>query len=568
MTLHTPPETPGLNDQAADMVLRAIETTTQAHFVISPGGRSAPLAFALGQRDASASTIVLDERQAAFYALGRARHGPQELTTLLCTSGSAGAHYLPAIIEADYSGVALLIITADRPDRLQGVGGAQTIDQRNFFGHHVGQSIHINVDVESLSELPQRVAALVSTAINQQTPVHLNLAFDEPLHLAVVQSDRASAPKAIETHGEFCTSHASNIAKTLEAECQGIIILGPNAVQGTAESEAMICFIRKLGWPCFSHVTAGLSRCLEAGIVEGSIDHWLRIEASQTGAASLIVYFGQAPTSRLLLNYLTHHPQVISFSRGRHAVHPWLHGDSFSGLNAGLLKEITAQLSQGSTTEQARVISHSAAIKNTLSSDETELLWSGQIFRHMLDCLYDQTNILVGNSLPIRDMELFTSRIPKTCSVMANRGVNGIDGHIATASGIAARNTNACTILVCGDLTALHDIGALLLAKDVGLKIIVIDNRGGGVFDQLPFAEDSETFRRFFTTQQATPLAEIGAAYGFEVHQFETLAELDLVTMLNRSGPCLCVISVRTKDARRARATMTREIERALEQKS
>ena len=150
---------------------------------------------------------------------------------------------------------------------------------------------------------------------------------------------------------------------------------------------------------------------------------------------------------------------------------------------------------------------------------------------------------------------------------MANRGVNGIDGHIATASGIAASDPDATTFLVCGDLTALHDLSALGLANTAGLKIIIIDNRGGGVFNQLPFAEDSETFSRFFIAQQQVPLMAIAAAYGLDTYAFEAPSELRLPDILKRSGSCLCVISVCSQNARLARSKLSKNIRNALESK-
>jgi 2-succinyl-5-enolpyruvyl-6-hydroxy-3-cyclohexene-1-carboxylate synthase len=564
--MKAPPNAPSLNDQAAQFVLSAIEAITQTHYVLSPGGRSAPLAFALGQRDAATSTVILDERQAAFYALGRARGDCQTLTTLICTSGSAGAHYLPALIEADYSGIALLVITADRPDRLRGVGAAQTIEQRNFFGHHVEHSMHINVDATSISQVPERVAALVGTAIQHQTPVHLNLAFDEPLHLGAARIDPMPASPRIDD-ASLGIKNAAEIACVLNRETQGLLILGPNSVLGTEESDAMMSFIRKLGWPCFAHVTAGVSRRLDVNIVEGSIDHWLNANISKEYRSSMVVYFGQAPTSRLLLNYLTQHARVISLSRGRHAVHPWIHGRAYSGVCAAFLENLTGRLAQGTTAEQNQVLSLTAAIKHTVEAQPSEVMWSGTIFRHLLSIEHKRTNILIGNSLPIRDMDLYTSHLPATVTVMANRGVNGIDGHIATASGIAASDADAATILVCGDLTALHDIAALDLANTSGLKIIVIDNRGGGVFDQLPFAEDSKTFRRLFTAQQSVPLLAIAAAYGIDAYGVEAPSELNLRDRLIRSGSCLCVIDVCAQNARLARTELSNNIRNALETK-
>ena len=541
-----------INDQAAALILETIETVIAAQYVISPGGRSAPLAFALGQRSVAQSTVILDERQAGFYALGYARSKPHELTVLICTSGSAGAHYLPAIIEADYSG-------------LRDTGAAQTIDQRNFFGHHVVQSAHINVDADHLTQLNQVVVDLVHTALRVQGPVHLNIGFDEPLHL---KGHQTSLPACLELgadSGEQQIVPPQSIGRTLAQSHRGIIILGPNTVHGEAQTQAMLTLIETLGWVCFSHTASGLSRRGHSGIVEASIDHYLHVNSAVVRDLEVVLYFGQAPTSRILFEYLAQHPQVISLSRGRHTVRPWLHGDAYANLSTAFIEDIICQLGDMASSKGSNTHTLNPIVEQTITSESNGLLWSGPIFAQLFKMSGRRRNIIVGNSLPIRDMDRFTCSMPTNINIYANRGVNGIDGHVATACGIAAAQPEASTILICGDLTALHDIGALSLAIDVQLKVIVIDNGGGGVFNQLEFAEDSEIFERFFTTKQSTPLLEISRAHGIHVHQIDTLAAFNLDRVLNEAGASLCVLKVAAHDAQQARASTIEAINKALE---
>lgn len=555
-----------VNDQAAQTVLQSIEMLIGAHYIISPGGRSAPLVFAVGQRDAAQSTVILDERQAAFFALGYGRASPNELATLICTSGSAGAHYLPAIIEADYNGTPLLVITADRPDRLRGTGAAQTIEQRAFFGHHVVQSAHVNVDMESLPTVSKTVETLVNRALSTRGPVHLNLGFDEPLHVPSQIEPPPRSQAMAERSMALRSLEVTEITDSLTPSRAGLLILGPNAVQGDSEKKAMHALIDRLGWICFAHAASGMPRQASSGILAASIDHFLAPDPPVLGSPSTILYVGQAPTSRRLLNYLTQHPNVISLSRGRHAVHPWLHGHAYSGLSTALIEGIINQLGQSEGNSAATLTVANALVEDAMAANRSSTLWSGPVLEQLLEDGDCKRNILVGNSLPIRDMDLFTGRIPRHIHIYGNRGVNGIDGHFATASGIASAQPEAQTILMCGDLTALHDIGALCLASTIQLKIIVIDNGGGGVFNQLEFAEESEVFRRFFTTQQTTPLADICAAYGIHVHHVDTLSALDLRSVLGESGSSLCIVKVNALDARQARVNIQTSIQMTLEQ--
>ena len=289
------------------------------HCVLSPGGRNAPLAFALSAYPDQYSTVVLDERQAGFFALGRAIGQPDVLTVLICTSGSAGAHYLPALIEADYSGTPLFVITADRPDRLRGAGAAQTIDQRNFYGHHVLTHAAVNVNSSTLQTLDNELVRLIECATTNQGPVHLNLGFDEPLYLG--EDHRlGSVESAPMRHSDrqLLDADLNAIDDFLVSSSTGLLLLGPNAIRGQSEATAMEALIKTLRWPCFAHAASGMPRCKEMNVIEGAIDHWITNQTLNVQPQTPIFYFGQAPTSRTVLNFLSAHPHVTSWSRGRH----------------------------------------------------------------------------------------------------------------------------------------------------------------------------------------------------------------------------------------------------------
>ncbi|MGB0646784.1 MAG: 2-succinyl-5-enolpyruvyl-6-hydroxy-3-cyclohexene-1-carboxylic-acid synthase [Bradymonadia bacterium] len=555
-----------VNAQAAKLVFERLAASGPFHCVLSPGGRNAPLAFALSAYPEQFSTVILDERQAGFFALGRALGRPDVLTVLMCTSGSAGAHYLPALIEADYSGTPLLVITADRPDHLRGAGAAQTIDQRNFYGHHVLAHAHVNVDATTLQVLDQELNRLIECATNKRGPVHLNLGFDEPLYVknGISCSPMEAAPIR-DIDAQLPDADLRAIRDFLVGSSTGLLILGPNAIQGDSEAGAMQALISTLQWPCFAHAASGMPRCEEMGVIEGAIDHWITNHGLEVQSPVPVFYLGQAPTSRTVLNYLSVHPHVVSWSRGRHRTQPWRNGDAFNGCTAQRLEQLVVSLSK---RMKPAPTSYEYPVKRTHTLKDVskpENGWGGPVFNRL--CEEDQKphQLLVGNSLPIRDLDLFCNRIPEHVNIFANRGVNGIDGHIATACGLAAAHPEMKTVLVCGDLTALHDVGALSLAKNTTLAVIILDNGGGGIFSQLPFAESSARFERFFTTPQAPNLTAIATAFGMKAEMFHSWEEGHIDTLLSTDTPSMSVFKIDSEEARTERTYMLRQIAESFE---
>lgn len=551
------------NASAARLVLSTIEALACPRYVVSPGGRSAPLAFALSDTSVIEPHVILDERQAGFFALGLTLGEPKSLPVLICTSGSAGSHYLPAIIEADYQGQPLFVITADRPNRLRGLGAAQTIDQRSFFGHHVAQCAHLDVTVATEKELTEQTADLVKTALESRTPVHLNIGFDEPLYdLSTPQTKNAkhlgtSGLNAIIPRGlEAATVVASFINRTHN----GLLILGPNAVMGAEEADCMKRLISKSGWNSFAHATAGLPRSKTLGICEASLEMWLVAHEKTINAADAILYVGQAPTSRRVLSFLESHRNVLSLSHGRHLVQPWCSGQSFPYLSNQLIERVIERLRSDEQARTDSLLDVDASLVGRIGSSEVEAAWSGRLFRTLLENTETMT-LFVGNSLPIRDLDTFVTTVPESCRIIANRGVNGIDGHISAAAGVAATSIGTPTVLVCGDLTAIHDIGALSLAAKHHLKIVIIDNDGGGIFEHLPFAQNSKTFTRYFTAQQDASIEAFGHAAGFSVIEASKNLRTDLQRLMNTRGPAMLRLLMPEDTAQRCRKAIFDRLE-------
>ena len=542
----------------ARRILAQLRRLHPCHFVCSPGGRNAPFSFALGHRPENESTVILDERTAGFFALGRARNSPQRLVVLLCTSGSAGAHYLPALIEADYSGVPLFVITSDRPNHLRHTGSAQTIEQRNFFGHHVLASKHIDANDTSAKDVCMAVANLVNHAVSQQGPVHLNVGFDEPLHSSTehpsVDDVWVGVTEPVRTHPEI-----EHIVHHLNGAERGLIIWGPNACTDATDQEAAEQLMARLPWTAFAHGTSNIRGGSSSTLLPIALDHGITTGYLTDSPPDCILYVGQAPTSRVVLEYLSSMDTIpiISISKGRHIVQPWKHGYAYSEQSPQMLTAITERLRQRPKPDLRRMRILNQKIRDVFRQDDDRSRWAGSTIRSIVQSLPHNAQLQVGNSLIIRDLDLYCESTQPSISVFANRGVNGIDGQIATAAGMASAAPNRPSFLLCGDLTALHDSASFVLAKQYGVAILVIDNDGGAIFDHLPFAEQSDAFERFFTTPQPVLLEDIVIGFGMTVKKIS--ADQDSVGLCDDAlaGGTVYLFKVDAKVGKRNRRAIT-----------
>ena len=249
---------PTQGDKLAAELLALLIARGKVHVVVSPGGRSAALANAVGQHPKVKSTVILDERCAGFFALGLAKNAPDTLVCLLCTSGSAGAHYLPALIEADYSGVPLFVITADRPERLRFSGASQTIDQVNYFGHHVSNAACISDEPDTAATRRDVLNGLLDAMYAIQGPVHLNVCLDEPLSRQPHTLEGNQSPIAQQKSRQHDYGRLEGWNEWVTSRKMGAVILGPDSVRSSDEAIQLKRLLNQLGWPCFTSASAGL----------------------------------------------------------------------------------------------------------------------------------------------------------------------------------------------------------------------------------------------------------------------------------------------------------------------
>lgn len=518
--------------------------------VISPGSRSTPITMALARNSKIEAIPVLDERSAAFFALGLARqhHRP---TLLVCTSGTAGANYFPAVIEAQESGVPLIVITADRPPEMRECSSGQTIDQHKLFGSHVNWSHELAVPeakLELLNYLRQTVAHAVERAwLPEPGPVHLNAPFRDPLAPA---ADDGAAAALKEQVGEMFYSHlASPIIPKLGAalpllpnEGRGLIIAGPSQPANAGQYAGVVELLaHNTGWPVLAESLSPLRTHTAHGqpFVFG-YDILARNNAlMQKLKPDFILSLGGWPISKSLREWIAALDVPVWIISERTKNFDALHNRARS-FRADV--ETVAMTLPERPTEPSYAVKWTGAdamarhfIEGALAG--VDWFFEGKVAWLLSKNLPTQTPLFVANSMPVRDLEYFWAPNDRGCPIYFNRGANGIDGTLSTALGVAYGGKPA--VLLTGDLALLHDTNGFLLRKKLkgSLTIVLINNYGGGIFEHLPVAQFDPPFEEYFATPQEADFAKLCSAYGVEHVAVKDWAHLEaLISILPETG--------------------------------
>jgi 2-succinyl-5-enolpyruvyl-6-hydroxy-3-cyclohexene-1-carboxylate synthase len=513
------------NRRMAQAVVEELGRCGVTDACVSPGSRSTPLALALDAAPGIHVFVVGDERCAAFFALGVARERKRP-TLLLCTSGTAAANYLPAVVEASLSDVPLIVVTADRPPELRDCGAPQTITQVGLFAAHVRWSVDVpapSADVD-LERYYRTLACRAAAAAMEPPagPVHVNLPMREPLFDPAEEEAVALEPVAAEP---FVTVHPSSAAAApatvaallarLGRGGRGLIICGPGTDHRAAP--AIGALARALAWPILADPISGLRfGAHDRSQVADAYDVLLRDrEFRDRHRPETILQIGALPASKPLARFLEASPRL------RHAVvappRHWpdpLHraSDVVRADAAELCATLAARLPArtGGSTWLADWLDSSralrAALDHELSGLDAEIL-EGRIFPTLVERLPPETLVILGNSMPVRDADTFLGSGERPIRFAGNRGASGIDGQLSTALGAAAARREP-TVLVVGDLGFLHDLGGLQIAARhrIPLLVVVVNNDGGGIFSFLPQVELARSFETLFGTPHGLDL--------------------------------------------------------------
>ena len=515
------------------------------HAVVSPGSRSTPIALEIANRQEIEMHIFHDERSAAFAALGVAKASGVP-AILVCSSGTAAVEFHPAVVEAHHSETPILICTADRPAELQGVGAPQTIDQQNLYGVAIRKFVNAEVADDSESHTWRHIARdLFATSLGDvQGPVHLNLRFREPLMGFATNLPSRDANDAVITKKVALPSSRSlrKLNKALESE-KGLIIAGPENYR----VESILRLAENLGWPIIADPRSG-TRVPNKLVVAGA-DAILRDEDfSKRLRPDVVLRFGTLPASKVVNSWLsgsganqvviTTTPSLTDPDRqcSLHIV------SDIDELCAGLVsvhsKEFVRKRSLSWLDKCVAAEDSAQKAINAALADEPGLTEPG-VARAIYALVPEASHLVVSSSMPIRDVEWFGA--PRNgLRVHANRGANGIDGVVSTAVGVALATRQPTTLLI-GDIALLHDVNGLinLASRKIDLRIVVIDNNGGGIFSFLPQAQtlDEAKFEKIFGTPHDANIKMLAQAHQINTHELTNIS--DLAEVLSQRGPWL-----------------------------
>ncbi len=540
---------PTLNTLWGALIVEELARCGVAAFVLSPGSRSTPLAVAAAAMDPARvpNVVHFDERGAAYCALGWAKATGRPVA-LICTSGTAAANWLPAVVEAAQTCTPLILLTADRPPELLDTGANQTIDQTKMFGDYVRWQATMPCPDEAV---PARmVLDTVDCAVFRATrapagPVHLNCMFRDPL--APVPDGRYYEPYVSElgawrcTQTPFTTYAASaaaldddagwRILDQTGAAQRGLIVVGRLA--NRVEEGAVLQLARKLNWPVFPDIASGLRTGQPDSPLIPYYDQLLLSDRMrEICAPDVVLQIGSPLVSKRLLEWLNAHPSAAYLMVAAHPLRhdpihrvttrvqmdpaafcDWLCHASYPAKDAAMLETLRAGSQCVHETIEARCTGAGAL---------TEPLVARLISEHAPQ----SSALFLGNSMPVRDMDMYASPRGAQLIVGTNRGASGIDGTVATAAGYARARKTPVTVLL-GDLALLHDLNSLALARDLDAPMIVvaINNNGGGIFSFLPIASATPHFEKAFATPHSLAFDQAAALFGLRYTRPETPAQ-------------------------------------------
>ncbi|MEM7727497.1 MAG: 2-succinyl-5-enolpyruvyl-6-hydroxy-3-cyclohexene-1-carboxylic-acid synthase [Cyanobacteria bacterium P01_A01_bin.45] len=519
--------------------------------VICPGSRSTPLVIAFTQQKPHIEVIpILDERSAAFFALGRAK-ATGSATAILCTSGTAGANFYPAVIESTESRVPLLVLTADRPQELRNCHSGQTINQLRLYGNYPNWQTELAIpsaDIEMLAYLRQTaIYAWERTIYPVPGTVHLNVPFRDPLppirdhslsenlNLDQLKSEFRTEEFFAHLHSHFFTPSFPifPLQEWLQTS-QGIIIAGVTQLQKSQEySQAISRLASSLNFPVLAEALSPIRNYahLNPNIIS-TYDIILRNpQLAEKLRPKVVIQIGEMPTSKILRNWLTAiNPQRWIIEPSDQNIDP-LHGKTthirMRVEEIGEWKPQKENVNNNSPYLQMwRAIDNQVRENINLTLAQKTELFEGKVAWLLSQLLPPQTPLFIANSMPVRDVEYFWQPNNLEIKLFFNRGANGIDGTLSTALGIAHQQKSS--VILTGDLALLHDTnGFLIRNKFIGhLTILLINNNGGGIFEMLPISEFEPPFEEYFVTPQNINFAQLCNTYNVEHELIQSWEQL------------------------------------------
>ena len=532
-----------LNITWAQLIVEELIRCGVDHFCISPGSRSTPLVIAVARNRRARSIICYDERGAAFHALGYARASNRP-AAVITTSGTAAANLYPAVTEASVDHVPMVLLTADRPPELTDTGANQTMNQKQFFGSHVRWHFDLPCPDENVG--PEVVLTTVDQAVSRSSgsdcgPVHINCRYREPLvpDGKSMDDDYTSNIRLWMTGDDPLTTYSQpnlqinpdtlqKIATIINATNHGMLVVGK--LTSNEQRQAVLTLADRLNWTVYADVTSGLrlTDC-RTHIIRYFDQELLSDRFNEQVAPDVVLHIGGRITSKRVPQFFdANRPGdyiVIKDNPQRydpiHAVTMHIQSDIAAASNA-----LVENVPQHQPNDYSRFFSERAGLIDDVivrNIDNNRALNEPFIAREISNVVPDNTCLFISSSMPIRDIDLYGVSGREGIKVGANRGISGIDGVIASASGFGAGAKSLTTLLI-GDIAFIHDINSLSILRslDHPVIIILVNNGGGGIFHFLPISEHQDVFEDYFATPHKFSFGGACETFGIDYFKAQT----------------------------------------------
>ena len=547
-----------------DVFVQRLNELGAMYACISPGSRSTPITISLVSNKKVKVFPIVDERSSSFFALGLAKkiNSPVIIVT---TSGTAVAEIYPAIIEAYYSRIPLIVCTGDRPSHLMNRGANQTINQQNIYGNHI--RFFADPGLPDLNNI-KNIVTLAEKAIEiscytDRGPVHINLQFEKPfepksytdsIKIAEIQNFFHLGSQEITPlhQSKLTTSELSNKFLAIN---NGVIIIGYDKY-GKNSGEVLTRFAKVLGYPVYIDGASPLRSGIHSN--ENIIEDMTTIVRAKNFLPKfdpeLIIQFGSAPTSNSLLEFfkLSKSDKILVNEFGDKN-DPSLSAETIIPCNPedfcrSILNALPANFHRENPwlDKFKKMNSVISGLKRKLITNAS-FPFEGRIITEIFNHLPDNSNLMISNSLPIRDTDYFAFSENKKINIYANRGASGIDGIISTAIGIAATSSNP-TYLLIGDLAFFHDSNGLhnTIKFNIPLTIILINNSGGGIFHSLPISQYKDILKENFLTPLKIDFKKIVEANGGRIVEIKSWNMFRRKLLYCRKSKSLTILEIKT----------------------
>lgn len=537
---------------------------------ISPGSRSTPLTYAITTNKKLKSFAIIDERSSGFFALGLSK-ATKTPVVLVCTSGTAAAEFYPAIIEAYQSKVPLIICTADRPPELQNVGANQTINQNNIYKNHIRWFIDAGLPQVNKSGLTKILTitrkAILESSINQLGPVHINFPFKEPFEPASftdeIENNLLSSVKikselllklAIPTT-IFDQKILKPISDQLSNQTKGIIVVGLDNYSGGFFS-SLSRLSQKIGFPIFADAASNMRFAYkENHNILTNYDSYLRSENFvKAHQPDFIIQFGRNFSSKALSNFigLCNCKKLLINQFGDWKNPREKSTSIIAGSPESFCKELVPLININ-TAEENEWLNEFLRIEKSAAKLKREVIDTAsfpnevRIVNELIKNIPNGSNLMVSNSLPIRDLDLTVPLMQKKINIFHNRGASGIDGIISTALGIA-QSSKRRTYLLTGDLAFYYDLSSLHIAKkySIPLTVILINNNGGRIFEVLPISKYKNIFEEYFATPHNLDFSKLVHAFGGNYRKVKSWKVFKELLSAESAGKMFSVLELKT----------------------